>query len=382
MRKIFLTVTLAAMAAGVSAQEGVVNFMNLGCRGIHDINQLATAYLTPYGRAFSTTLSSGWFNTAKPHRLFGFDISIGGTLTMVPEIDRSFNLSDYQWDVLYYNHSGNAISPTIAGRQDELLDVGFRTKLYEGGPTYTVENILKMPQGIGLATVGLPIVNAGIGLVAGTDLQLRVLPPLDLGSYGSLFVLGGGLRHDFKQWIPVVKKLPFDASFEVNYSIVNSSFDNVKYFPTQMGLDINDFAAIDDHIRIIANDPNRIKSEFYDKQQLAFKMRAFSANLIVSKELLFLTVFGSVGYTSSSSSFGLYGPYLLPDVEIDPATDAAGLVLRDRSVVQDPIDVQVKYSDFRASAGLRLKFAMLTIHGEFTYQNYAMFNAGVGISLR
>jgi hypothetical protein len=278
MRKLTLATILVAFLTNSYAQVDVANFMNLGRDGIKDIETLTGAYLDPFGKGMSTTLSSGWFNTAETHRMLGFDFSIGATFTTIPNIDKKFNLNDYRWNVLVWDESQypNPVSPTVAGEQNELMSAGVRLS-----NQIRLDGILNMPQGANLPAVGLPIVHFGVGVYKGTDVQFRLLPPLTISDYGNINMYGVGIKHDFKQWIPVVNKLPFDAAIAVNYSKVNSAFTKLEYFPTKM-LTI-DRQYIDNNLLPLIDSDSRIEAEYYDKQELQFHMSSFAANLVLSK---------------------------------------------------------------------------------------------------
>ncbi|HOG20466.1 MAG TPA: hypothetical protein PKW37_08505, partial [Salinivirgaceae bacterium] len=226
--------------------------------------------------------------------------------------------------------------------------------------------------------VGLPIVHFGIGVFKGTDLQLRALPPLTISDYGKINMFGAGIKHDFKQWIPVVNKLPFSASIAFNYSKVNSVFDKLSYFPTKL-VPI-DRENIDNDLLPLVDSDSRIEAEYYSKQELQLHMNSFCVNLLLSKNLLFLTVYGSIGYSSSASNVQLVGPYLLPRVEA--VGNDVYLALRKDDKMEDPIDIKMKHSSMRAGFGLRFKFAVITLHGEVTYQDYMMYNFGLGVAIR
>jgi hypothetical protein len=58
-----------------------------------------------------------------------------------------------------------------------------------------------------------------------------------------------------------------------------------------------------------------------------------------------------------------------------------------QSAIKDPIDIEIKNQDGgttkpRFNAGIRFKFAVVTIHFDYTYANYSVATAGLGISLR
>lgn len=375
MRLSLLLTVLMALHTVVNGQHDISRFFSLGSGAIKDIETLTGAYLSPLGKGLSTTLSSGWNNTAEVHRKFGFDLSIGFTLTTVPEIDRKFNLNDYKWEILFYDRSAylKPLSPTIAGKQDILIPIGVRLS-----DNLKIENMISMPQGMSLNTLGLPIVQLGVGLIGGTDVQMRFMPPLNFSDYGRINILGFGVKHNFKQWIPVVNKLPFDASFIVNYAFVNTVFSRIEFFPTKF-IEI-DNQYIDTPLLPLIESASRIKAEYYNKQELLFNMNSLTTGLMVSKKFLFATVFGSIGYNWGGSQIKLAGPYLLPSIE--KVGSSLVVALREENRVENPINTSNKYKQFRAGAGFRLMFAMLTLHGEVTFQNYMMYNFGVGLSIR
>ncbi|HKK60165.1 MAG TPA: DUF6588 family protein, partial [Salinivirga sp.] len=82
---------LFAMVVPLSsmAQSEVSRFLSSGAS---DMEKLTEAYLEPFGKGFGTAMNAGWYNTAKPHQLFGFDVTINATLAMVPTQDESFDL--------------------------------------------------------------------------------------------------------------------------------------------------------------------------------------------------------------------------------------------------------------------------------------------------
>ena len=42
---------------------------------MNEANKLIEAYFSPLAESYGTGLNSGWYNTAKPHKLFGFDLT-------------------------------------------------------------------------------------------------------------------------------------------------------------------------------------------------------------------------------------------------------------------------------------------------------------------
>ena len=55
---------------------------------------LIESYLSPFGKSLGASLNNGWWNTAKPHRLGGFDITLTLNTVLIPDAGKSFNVND------------------------------------------------------------------------------------------------------------------------------------------------------------------------------------------------------------------------------------------------------------------------------------------------
>ena len=64
-----------------------------------DIKQgekLIEAYFTPMAESFGAGLNSGWYNTAKPHSLGGFDLTFTLNTVIIPNSAKTFNIEDVE----------------------------------------------------------------------------------------------------------------------------------------------------------------------------------------------------------------------------------------------------------------------------------------------
>jgi hypothetical protein len=123
---------------------------------------------------------------------------------------------------------------------------------------------------------------------------------------------------------------------------------------------------------------------FYDNQEMLFDVSNITANIIVSGDFKIICIYGGVGISSSTSTLQLNGNYPFPEV-INNTTGQ--LEISDATALSDPIDITIKNSDGSATkprfnAGFRLKFAVVTINFDYTYANYSVASAGLGISFR
>jgi hypothetical protein len=67
----------------------------------------------------------------------------------------------------------------------------------------------------------------------------------------------------------------------------------------------------------------------------------------------------------------------------DPTISTTGPVYKDSGVITDVESIDIEdFSGLRANIGLRVKFAVITIHADYTRSQYNVFTAGLGISFR
>lgn len=361
-------------------QADVAKFLNAG---VKDAETLTNAYMEPFGKAFSTALSGGWYNTGAPHKLLGFDVTLSVNYVMYPSSSKEFNLKDEKFTMLYYDEDGRTTTPTVSGEDEPGPMVGLSAMIADSinGQWMEMEfkknNLFQLPQGVYPsdlpvpAGIPLPMINASIGLVKGTEIMGRYIPKISaIDKFGSFSLWGAGFKHDFKQWIPVVKLFPFDASIMAAYTKINFSFDDIGYYPTDFGGIVNELSAINS------------KDIITKTQKVELNTSAFTTNLILSKKLLMFTVYGSVGMYSSKFDISLKGKYPMPELRINEQTLSTEAALTDAGIQVDPLNISAKATDFRAGLGLRVKLLVLTIHADYTYQDYSMITAGLGISFR
>lgn len=376
MKKLNITlIVLMFVPFGLFAQTEIARFLS---SGVSDVEKLTEAYMLPFGKGFGTAMNAGWYNTAAPHKFMGFDFTVQSTLVSVPSVDGSFDLDSYSWNLL--NPSSSSISSTISGTGSGA-NIGVKYGDSE------INDLYELPKGMGFNIVPLPMIQLSVGVLKGTDVTLRLFPELEIGDFGKIGMIGFGVKHDIKQWIPVIQKLPFDLSIQGAWSRLSGTYSQVNYYPTD--IITTSFEYVDPLLPTNATD---IANDYYRTQDLTLITNAWNANLIVSKKMSVLTVFASVGYSSSNFNIGLNGNYLIP--EFIPSTDDAynaaddtnsdGIVtvLDSENDVTDPIDVNIKYSSINASVGLRLQLALVAFHATYVHQDYSMINFGLGISFK
>jgi hypothetical protein len=311
-----------------------------------DANYLSEGYLSPAFKAFGTGLNQGWYNTAKPHRKFGFDLTISVSGVMIPSSDELFTVDNTKLESLELvtDHEGNQIPSNGSGQIPTIF-----------GPPQTQSAFVRKSNGsnidgavgfdlkdeIKVGFLPVPVYNIGFGLPKGFELKLRLMPTINIGGdNGEFRFFGIGVLHDVKQHIPGIKMLPFDLSAFAGYTrlSLNAQLDD----PTQIG-------------------------------ELA--VSATTIQGLISKKIGVLTLYGGLGYDFTKSNLKTIGYY---DLNGDPNDGPNG---SDNEAL-NPVDLSVSSSGPRATAGLRLKFAFFTLHGDYTLQKYSAFSAGFGFSFR
>ena len=323
--------------------------------GVDDGIKVLEGYITPYANAFGSSLNGGWYNTGKPHKLGGFDITLSVSTTLIPEDAKTFDLSELSLNNLTV--SGNSIAPTIAGANDPgpTLEYIYNDATYGDIPLASFES----PAGINWGIIPLPMIKAGIGLPLGTELIGRFIPTINVAD-GSFGLWGVGLKHSIIQYLPGSDLFPIDISLMGGYTKVT------------VGIPVSMEPEKTDNMTYELSD--------FEGQKVNMEVSAYTFNLLISKKLPIVTFFGGLGYSGTSTSVAVDGNFALPS--FDPLISTTDPVYVDANVVAIPsIDIE-SFSGVRLNAGMRLLFGVLTIHADYTKANYSVITAGLGISFR
>ena len=327
--------------------------------GVDDAELLLEGYLSPYFNAFGTSLTAGWYNTAKTHKLGGFDVTATFNTVFIPSSDRSFDVSQIELSSLQVA-SADPKSPTIAGNKNPGPDMNY------GPPVPSNTRAFTMPKGTGYSYVPSPMIQAGVGLIKDTEINGRFMPTwksddTEIGMWGI------GFKHGLKQYIPFVKRIP----------VLHLT---VQYGYTKLDGKAGIFVTPD----LINADDRNTQGVVWDDQEMVFTTKSHTANLLVSANLPIFCFYGGIGFATTKTNVKLNGHYpMISDYDIDNNR----AIVDDNGILENPLDLEFKYTDGkvtkpRLSAGLRLKFAVVTIHVDYTYASYSMASAGLGISFR
>lgn len=324
--------------------------------GVDDGIKVLEGYITPYANAFGSSLNGGWYNSAKPHKFGGFDITFSVSTTLIPEDAKTFDLSELGLNNLTV--TGNSMAPTIAGAND----AGPTLSYVINDPTYGDITLasFESPPGINWGIIPLPMIKAGIGLPLGTEIIGRFIPTISPGDF-SFSLWGVGLKHSLVQYLPASDLFPIDITLMGGYTKVSVGIP-VSMEPASY-----------------VNMTTYTESDF-ENQKVNMEVSAYTFNLLISKKLPVVTFYGGAGYSGTSTSVAVDGNFALPS--FDPLISTTLPVYIDANVVTIPsIDIE-SFSGLRLNAGMKLTLGVLTIHADYTKANYSVITAGLGISFR
>jgi len=335
---------------------------------------LLKEYIRPYTNALGTDLSSGWYNTAKPHKTLGFDITFTLNTTFVPDAHKHFNPQELGLTDITTTATS---SPTAMGDNNPGAVL-----IYEDdfGVLSEPEEVakFKLPKGTGMGIAPAPMLQVGVGLVKGTEIMGRYVPDMQFKNQAEIGMWGLGVKHSIKQWIPAINKLPIlHLSIMAGYTRLNS----------QTGLNFMPKSYVDEGIvdknDVEGYDPvsESYNNAFYNNQKMILEMSSFTTNLLVSANLPVVCFYGGVGFNTVNTNLALNGNY--PMIGLDGVTP----VVSQDDAVKDPVDMQIKHqggntTNPRYNIGVRFKFAVITLHFDYTYADYSVASGGLGISFR
>ncbi|MDZ7738682.1 MAG: DUF6588 family protein [Bacteroidales bacterium] len=328
--------------------------------GINDGMKLMEAYISPFANAFGAGFNSAWYNTAKPHKLGGFDVTLSVSAAFVPDDALEFDLAGINFTSLeLVDPAASSIAPTIAGAKDAMQPGLHFMKEVSGNEVELVN--FDSPPGTGFGTVPAPMLQAGIGLPLGSEIKLRYIPntPVD---EGSISLIGGGFMKSISEHIKAFKLLPVNISAFGGYNRLSA---NVP-ISVQPSTD--------------ANYDNYIMADFND-QSFIVDISSWNISLIGSFDIPLVSAYAGIGYSKTSTLMNIEGYIPLPTV--DPTISTTNPVYTDADVVEDVTEINIEnYSGLRMNVGARLKLAVFTFHVDYTYADYNVITGGIGISFR
>ena len=282
--------------------------------------KMIEAYFTPMAESFGAGLNNGWYNTAKPHSLGGFDLTFTLNTVIIPNSAETFKIGDAFGNV--FKSDENEAS-TIFGSDNET-DMTYTNSVTDSSFNF------QMPGGLKTPAMPLPMIQAGIGLIKNTAIDIRYMPMLNVGDNINVNLFGVGIKHDLLQWIPGIgDAIPMSLSLQAGYTSLNTE------------------------LKIL-------------EQEVSLKTKATTINLVASKKLLMVTGYVGLGYNSATTTFTADADFDLDGLHFDEKVEVAF----------------ESNNNLRTNIGLRLNMTVVTIQADYTFSEYPTATLGLGVSLR
>mgnify|MGYP001051322614 CR=1 FL=1 len=307
-----------------------------------DAEKLTEAYINPAMTGLIFGMNSGWYHTAKVHKVLGFDITIGLNASIVPSKDEIFSFANLG---LANTTSTSATGATVAGPNALQAPITFNGTIQGQNVTATFD----MPGGtkddLPLSAVPTPAVQFNIGLPWKMEGMLRLVP--EVGSddvKGKL--LGIGLKKEITSWFGPMEKTPLHISILAAYTSMTVDYD----------------------IQADSSIPGT-------GQKAEFDLSAYTFEAIASLNFPFINIFGGIGYSSGTADLKMSGTY---NLEYTPV--ASGPTVTE-SVI-DPLNLNFDASGIKTTIGARISLGFFKIFGSYTLQEYNTLSAGIALSIR
>lgn len=319
-----------------------------------DANKLINAYVSPAIKAVSYGMTNGWVTTAQNHKLGGFDLGVSVSAVMMPTSDETFDPTKLGLSANTVP-SGN-VAPTLIGPKIpssyNFVNNGV-TLLNVNGPEG-----LDLKKNLGSNAVPVPMFQVGVGLPLNTDLKVRFVPEQKSGA-SNLKMLGFGLMHDIKQYIPGIKSVPFDLSVLAAYnsitgttSLVNTSKDPVTGYPNQT-----------DGVPTSTDG------------QSNYTLNSWVIQALISKKVSVLTLYGGVGYGSVSTKATITGSFTLDNPLYSTSPNPG-------PPIKNPFSTNYTNTGMKLTLGIRFKFGPIYLNTDYTVQQYSAVTVGFGVAFR
>lgn len=334
------------------AQDG---FDQLIKSGPADATKLVQAYAEPLFKGIGYGMNSGWYHSAQAKKPLRFDIKATATMAMIPNNDKTFDVTQIGLSDHVRPASTQHIAQTFGGDKNIT------------GPTMNIYDdkgnkisSFDMPSGQ-MSFVPTPQIQLVLGLVKNTDVSVRYVPETKFSDdVGSIQMFGVGLRHDIIQDFGKAGKLiPIDLALAFG-------FNKINYTKT---LNVQPEGG--------AQPVNNQQSTDFSNQRIDGHFNSFIFEAIVSKKLLFFTPFFSVGYNTAKTNVGLLGNY-----PITSTVSVGNNSQKFYTTYKDPVSIKEKnVSGARADIGFQLNFFILKLFASYSLTEYHAVNGGLALGI-
>ena len=351
MKKILFIIALS-FAANTFAQS---TFESVLAGSQEDASRYFKSYFNPVFKGLTYNIGQGWYNSARTHKKFGFDLTVSVSASRPPITAENFtfNPADYNYMTV---KTGSNVLPTVAGDVTTTImqvDLPYDSD-NDGIDDDVLHQEFNAPKGVkqdlidaGAPFTAFPSPMAQIGFGLGhTDLSVRYMP--NVGQNGvEVKLFGLAIKHDLLQHF---KKEDSDKKGLFSLAVLAGYTKLTGYFTPQT-------------------------STFPGANQNAsIAITNFDIEAIAGINFKIIEFYGGIGYNSGKTNFAVNGSY---DISY---TDSSNNTIT--KTITDPMNIDFTAGSMKTTIGTRLNLAFLKIFASYSLQKYNSFNAGVAISIR
>jgi hypothetical protein len=336
----FFKIILLFFSPFLFSQNGLENLL---LAPKYESQNLFERYLKPALKGSIYLMNSGWYSTAKVHKKFGFDLTISLNSVVVPDGEKSFDISNFK---LIESEIKNL--PSIFGdsKNEELNVIIPKSDLHpQLKATFFSPGGIKdqLPLGI----VSSPSIQVSIGLPFKSEVTLRYLPEYNRNRvYFSNY--GIGFKHDILQYFTFLKKIPsLNVSAFGAYSIMSINYD-IQSAERFRGIN----------------------------QITEFDITNYKFQILTSFNLKIIEFYGGIGISGGNSSFSINGEYEL-DYVVDGDSNTKFPIK-----ISDPVKINYSIHELSKNFGFKFKFLFLHAFIDYTFQEYDVVTIGTSINFR
>ncbi|MFN8692170.1 MAG: DUF6588 family protein, partial [Cyclobacteriaceae bacterium] len=112
MKALRLLILFCCVTVTAHAQSGLEELLRSGSQ---DASKLIQGYTEPVLKSLAFGLNQGWYNTAKPHSLLGFDLTFTGSAIFIPDDELFYNVAGLNLQNIDLVNPTDGQAPTIYG---------------------------------------------------------------------------------------------------------------------------------------------------------------------------------------------------------------------------------------------------------------------------
>lgn len=292
----------------------------------------AAAYLMPVMDGLGHALNTGFVETARPHKVLGFDIGVrvmvglppASASTFTPVLPSSVTYQGFTFENPYGSAAG-VETPTAVGSGSGAVfkPQGAFSQAIQMAGEDLADYEIAMPDGLDIPGIPFAVAQLSVGLPFATEVTVRMIPSVTPNKdIGAIEAMGFGGKHTITAWFG---RTPIDVAL----------FGGMQKF--RLGEWLN--------------------------------ARGLTCGMVASRSLGPLTVFGHLRRSSADIEVG----YSIENPEDNPALPKDGTRMDfERTIAPN----------FAAGGGITLRVFGLDITGDYTHGPYPSASAKVGFSIR